>query len=72
MKKLYPTKKEQVVIFGYKDSLSGRVFNILREYTNFEIMFFVSVNELQEINIEEEHRKRPNRKTEFAIDDTIF
>ena len=72
MNKNSTTKKEQVIIFGYQDSLAGRVFNMLREYTNYEIMFFVSVNELQEINIEEENRKRPNRKTEFVIDDTIF
>ena len=31
---------------------------MLREYTNYEIMFFVSVNELQEINIEEENFSR--------------
>ena len=72
MKKLYPTKKEQVVIFGYKDSLAGRVFNMLCEYTNYEVSFFISVNELPEINIEKEHRRRPNRKTEFAKDGTIF
>ena len=31
MNKNSTTKKEQVVIFGYKDSLAGRVFNMLRE-----------------------------------------
>ena len=72
MNKKSTTKKEQVVIFGYKDSLAGQVLYMLREYTNYEVIFFVSVNELQEINIEEEHRKRPNKKTEFVIDDTIF
>ena len=72
MKKLYPTIKEQVVIFGCKDSLAGRVFDMLCEYTNYEISFFISVNELPEINIEKEHRRRPNRKTEFVKDGTIF
>jgi len=72
MNKNSAIKKEQVVIFGYRDSLAGRVVNMLSEYTNYEIVFFVSVNELQKINVEEEHRKRPNKKTEFVTDDTIF
>jgi acetyltransferase-like isoleucine patch superfamily enzyme len=67
-----PTYKEEVAMFGCKDSLAGRVFNMLCEYTNYEVKFFISVNELPEINIELEHRRRPNRKTEFAQDGTIF
>ena len=67
-----PTYTEEVVIFGCKDSLAGRVFNMLCQYTNYEVKFFISVNELPEINIEKENRRRPNSKTEFAKGGTIF
>ena len=51
----------------YKDENRKLFFDAQNRYLNY-----VDLSELQEINIEEEHRKRPNRKTEFAIDDTIF
>jgi acetyltransferase EpsM len=65
-------KPEKIAVFGFKDSLVGQLLQFLNAETAYEIAYFISTRELPKLNIEEEHNKRPNRKTEFAIDGRIF
>ena len=61
-----------VAIFGFKDSLVGQFLEIFEINKKFNVRYFVSINPLPYISINNEHKKRPNDKTEFVIDGNIF
>lgn len=61
---------EKVAVFGFLDSLAGQVVNFLDGA--YEIAFFVSVNPVPELDIEEQHALRPNAKTEFVVNGMLF
>ena len=64
--------KEDIAVFGFKDSMAGQLLSFLREENKFNIAYFISLTELQRLDIEKEHSKRPNRKTEFDKNGKIF
>ena len=51
---------KQVVVFGVHDSLSGQICQMIREFTDYEIKFFISTHN-NKINIGKKH-KDPNKK----------
>ena len=59
-------KKENIVIFGFKDSLLGQFLSISKVQEKYNIKYLISVNKIPTLNIAEEHKKRPNNKTEFV------
>ena len=67
-----PVEKEQVAIIGFNDALAGQVVHMLSAHTHYEPELFISVADLHELDIEKEHAKRPNRKTEFEKNGRIF
>ena len=64
--------KEDIAVFGFKDSMAGQLLSFLQEENKYNIVFFISLTKLRRLNIEIEHSKRPNRKTEFEKDGKIF
>ena len=65
-------QKKKVVIFGFKDSLVGQFVEMFKIVNKFDICYFVSINPLPEIDIEREHKNRPNSKTEFVKNNTFL
>jgi UDP-3-O-[3-hydroxymyristoyl] glucosamine N-acyltransferase len=63
---------KNIAVFGYKDSFVGQVLNMLDIKVKNRIKFFISINKLPKLNIQNEHRRRPNNKTEFPNKDKIF
>ena len=61
---------ETVAVFGFMDSLAGQVVNFLDG--EYNIAFFISVDEPPELDVEEQHSLRPNAKTEFVVAGKIF
>ena len=66
------SQKETIAIFGFMDSLVGQFLEIFNISNKYEVKYFISVNELPNINIKKEHEKRPNNKTEFIENGKIF
>ena len=64
--------KKEIVIFGFKDSMVGQFIEMFKIEQKFSIKYFISINPLPKIDIELEHKKRPNSKTEFVINNMIF
>jgi len=62
----------KIAVFGFKDALVGQVIEFLKRSSNYEIQYFLSYHTLPPLNIEHEHSKRPNRKTEFVFEGKIF
>ena len=65
-------QKEKIAIFGFKDSLVGQFIEISNINNLYHIEYFISVHELPNLNIKNEHINRPNNKTEFIVDGKIF
>lgn len=65
-------KPVRIAVFGFKDTLVGQVLQMLKTEGLYEIAYFISVNDLPDIDIKSEEQKRPNRKTEFIQDGKIF
>lgn len=65
-------RPEKIAVFGFKDSLVGQVLQFLNAEAAYDVVYFISTTELPQLDIEKEHSKRPNRKTEFPIDGRIF
>jgi acetyltransferase-like isoleucine patch superfamily enzyme len=65
-------KKQRVAIFGVLDSLAGRLVELLAQLGKHEIVLFVSVKELPNLDVHHEHRVRPHDRTEFPLGNTIF
>jgi UDP-N-acetylbacillosamine N-acetyltransferase len=66
------THREKIAVFGFKDTLVGQTLEMLKAEQVYEIAYFIAVNGTPAIDIESEHLKRPNRKTEFVKDGNIF
>jgi len=62
----------KIVVFGFKDSLVGQVVNFIKNTTNYEIQYFITPNDFPQIELEYEHARRPNKKTEFIENNQIF
>jgi UDP-N-acetylbacillosamine N-acetyltransferase len=67
-----PVQTEKIAVFGFKDALVGQLIQFLNAETAYEIAYFISTKALPDLDIEKEHDKRPNRKTEFVRDGKIF
>jgi UDP-N-acetylbacillosamine N-acetyltransferase len=65
-------RKESIVIFGYRDTMVGLLIECMNIDEKYTIEYFVSVNPLPNLDIEAEHKKRPNSKTEFVVDHRIY
>lgn len=63
---------EKIAVFGFKDSLVGQVLELLKFDMKYEVVYFISVNGLPSIDVDIEHQKRPNRKTEFVQHGRLF
>ena len=65
-------KKEKIAIFGFHDSIVGQFLAFSDVISKYEIAYFLACREIPDLNIEEEHRTRPNDKTEFVVNKQIF
>ncbi len=63
---------DKIAVFGYKDSFVGQLAEYMKISVNYDIAYFISVNELPSLDIGNEHKKRPNNKTEFPENNKIF
>lgn len=66
------TTKEPIAIIGFTDPIAGQVEKWVGALTDYEIAFFASTIPLPYLDIEAEHAKRPNRKTEFIENGYIY
>lgn len=64
--------KESIAIFGYRDTMAGQLIEYMKISSNYIIEYFISVDKLPNLNIEAEHKKRPNNKTEFVVQNRIY
>ena len=66
------SQKKKVVIFGFKDASVGLFIEMFKILNKFDICYFVSINPLPKLDIESEHKSRPNSKTEFVKNNTFL
>lgn len=62
----------KIAVFGYRDSFVGQLTEYMKSSASYDIAYFISVNELPNLDITSEHKKRPNNKTEFPENGKIF
>jgi acetyltransferase-like isoleucine patch superfamily enzyme len=65
-------KKQQIAIFGFSDTLVGRVLELINLQRLYEVCLFISVNQLPVLNNDYEHSVRPHGRTEFTKNEKIF
>jgi len=65
-------RKKNIAIFGYKDSSVGQLINMLDHKLKKKLNCIISLNKIPNLRIHDEHKKRPNKKTEFIIKNKIF
>lgn len=63
---------KNIAIFGFKDGSTGQLINMLDTKLKNKLNCIISISKLASINVDEEHKKRPNKKTEFIINNKIF
>ena len=63
---------KNIAIFGFEDSSVGQLINMLDSNLKKNLNCIISTQSKTHINIIEEHKKRPNKKTEFIVNDKIF
>ena len=63
---------KDIAIFGFKDSSVGQLINMLPLSQKKKLNCIIISEKISKINIKKEHEKRPNKKTEFIINDKIF
>lgn len=63
---------KNIAIFGYQDGLTGQLLEMLGPKIRKNIDCIISISKIPKIKINEEHKKRPNNKTEFVIKNKIF
>ncbi len=63
---------KDIAIFGHKDSSSGQLINMLSKKNRKKLNCIISIKKKINLNIKKEHKKRPNKKTEFVVKDKIF
>ncbi|MBU6152174.1 MAG: hypothetical protein KGR25_12035, partial [Chloroflexi bacterium] len=64
--------KQRVAIFGFKDSLVGQIREFLRDCDHLTLVGFIASKSVPAIDEEDEHARRPNRKTEFVRDGHLY
>jgi UDP-N-acetylbacillosamine N-acetyltransferase len=52
--------------------MAGQLIECMRISDSYIIEYFISVSKIPDLDIESEHKKRPNDKTEFVVDQRIF
>ena len=65
-------KKQRIAIFGFSDTLVGRVLELINLQRLYEVCLFISVNQLPVLNNDYEHSVRPHGRTEFTKNGKIF
>ena len=65
-------KKQRIAVFGFSDTLVGRVLELINHQKLYEVCLFISVNQLPVLNDEYEHSVRPHGRTEFTKNGKIF
>jgi acetyltransferase-like isoleucine patch superfamily enzyme len=65
-------KRKDIAIFGFKDSVVGQLINMLDIKIKKKLNCIISFKKIHNIKIREEHKKRPNKKTNFITDNKIF
>ena len=63
---------KDIAIFGFKDSFTGQLINMLDDKFKEKLNCILSTCKITKININKENRKRPNKKTEFVLNNKIF
>tara|TARA_Y100001970_G_C14257389_1_gene876528 strand:+ start:10028 stop:10726 length:699 start_codon:yes stop_codon:yes gene_type:complete len=63
---------QNIAIFGFKDSTTGQLINMLDDKLKRKLNCILNINELPKINISEEHKRNPNKKTEYISNNKIF
>ena len=63
---------KDIAIFGFKDSSTGQLINMLDDKYKKKLNCIFNVNKISKINITEEHKKRPNKKSAFILNNKIF
>lgn len=63
---------KDIAIFGFQDSLVGQIINMFDSNLKKKLNCIISINKILKINITEEHKKRPNSKTEFIVNNKIY
>jgi UDP-3-O-[3-hydroxymyristoyl] glucosamine N-acyltransferase len=63
---------KNIAIFGFKDSFTGQLINMLDSKYKKRLSCIISSNKIIKINIKNEKKKRPNKKTEFITKKKIF
>ena len=58
--------KNNLAIFGFKDSFAGQLINMLDDEVRKNLNCLISYSRITKLNINKEHKKRPNKKTEFV------
>jgi UDP-3-O-[3-hydroxymyristoyl] glucosamine N-acyltransferase len=64
--------KNNLAIFGFKDSFAGQLINMLDDEVRKNLNCLISYSRITKLNINKEHKKRPNKKTEFVKKKKIF
>ena len=57
---------KDIAIFSFKDSSAGQIINMLSSREKKKINCIISINKIPKLNLILEHKKRPNKKTEFV------
>jgi len=63
---------KDIAIFGFQDGLVGQIINMFDSNLKKKLNCIISINKMLKINITEEHKKRPNSKTEFIVNNKIY
>lgn len=63
---------KNICIFGFLDSEAGQLYNLLNNKIQKKIKYFVCIDKLPKINIRNEQKKRPNKKTSFCVNGKLF
>ena len=62
---------KNIAIFGFKDSFTGQLINMLDFKYKKKLNCIISLKKIRKINVKNEQKKRPNKKTEFIIKKNI-
>lgn len=65
-------KRQKIAIFGIRDSMAGQLIEYMKVSHYYDISYFISIDEIPDLNIPNEHSKRPNDKTEFVVNQKFF
>jgi acetyltransferase-like isoleucine patch superfamily enzyme len=61
-----------IAIFGFKDTLAGQIFEMLRSYDRYDIRYFVSINPVPDIDVERDEQIFKPRRIELVRNGTLF